>query len=139
MWSDSLRVVVLIELTCPAEEGMAAAAIRKKERYRPLKSRASQIPLESTRTHNRVRSSRFCGPQHEIVSLQSRFHTEPSEESLQRRVGGPARCSYGIWLMRKEKCWNSSRALVVPNDDIYTTSTPTIHTNLTYNHTTPSI
>ena len=33
IWSDQARKVLLIELTCPAEEGIEAAEIRKISRY----------------------------------------------------------------------------------------------------------
>ena len=36
LWSEMSRVVLLIELTCPAEEGMAAAQLRKETKYSEL-------------------------------------------------------------------------------------------------------
>ena len=33
VWSSLFKVVVLIELTCPAEEGIQNASIRKQNRY----------------------------------------------------------------------------------------------------------
>ena len=36
LWSQMSRVVVLIELTCPAEEGMRAAQLRKETKYSEL-------------------------------------------------------------------------------------------------------
>jgi hypothetical protein len=36
IWSLSLRKVILIELTCPSEENIQTAKIRKTERYTPL-------------------------------------------------------------------------------------------------------
>ena len=36
LWSSLTRTVVLLELTCPAEEGIEAAQVRKEERYRHL-------------------------------------------------------------------------------------------------------
>ena len=38
IWSASLRKIILIELTCPAEEGIQAASERKLRRYETLKS-----------------------------------------------------------------------------------------------------
>ena len=37
IFSDSLRTVILIELTCPAEENIADARLRKSVKYTPLK------------------------------------------------------------------------------------------------------
>ena len=36
--SRSAKIVLLIELTCPAEEGIANAAMRKQSRYHDLKN-----------------------------------------------------------------------------------------------------
>jgi hypothetical protein len=36
LWSALSRTVILLELTCPAEEGIAAAQIRKQSRYEDL-------------------------------------------------------------------------------------------------------
>ena len=36
IWSSMARTVIIIELTCPAEEGIQAAAIRKESRYASL-------------------------------------------------------------------------------------------------------
>ena len=36
LWSQMSRVVVLIELTCPAEEGMRSAQLRKETKYSEL-------------------------------------------------------------------------------------------------------
>ena len=36
IWSPLSRTVILLELTCPAEEGIAAAQIRKEARYQEL-------------------------------------------------------------------------------------------------------
>jgi hypothetical protein len=38
LFSTKLHRVLLVELTCPAEEGFEAAAIRKQARYLPLVS-----------------------------------------------------------------------------------------------------
>ena len=36
LWSTKLKKVILIELTCPAEEGIQAAKVRKQAQYTPL-------------------------------------------------------------------------------------------------------
>ena len=36
LWSSLTRTVILLELTCPAEEGIEAAQIRKEARYAGL-------------------------------------------------------------------------------------------------------
>ena len=36
LWSITLHQAILIELTCPAEEGIQAAVVRKQSKYTPL-------------------------------------------------------------------------------------------------------
>ena len=38
IWSAKLKKVLLIELSCPAEEGFTAAQIQKQSRYSPLQN-----------------------------------------------------------------------------------------------------
>ena len=36
IWSPKLRTILMLELTCPAEEGIQAAKLRKQRKYMPL-------------------------------------------------------------------------------------------------------
>jgi len=48
IWSISLHRAYLIELTCPAEEGIQAAAVRKnKQTYTTCRKYFSRHPLEN--------------------------------------------------------------------------------------------
>ena len=42
IWSPKLKTVILLELTCPEEEGIQAAKIRKQSRYMPLMDNISR-------------------------------------------------------------------------------------------------
>ena len=42
IWSKRSRVVILIELTCCAEEGISAAQLRKENRYAELMAQITQ-------------------------------------------------------------------------------------------------
>ena len=46
IWSPLCRTVILLELTCPAEEGIAAAQRRKEARYQELLEQINSV--EST-------------------------------------------------------------------------------------------
>ena len=45
LWSQMSRVVVLIELTCCAEEGMSAARLRKETKYTELVSEINDTKI----------------------------------------------------------------------------------------------
>ena len=38
LWSITLHQAILIELTCPAQEGIQAAVVRKQSKYTPLEA-----------------------------------------------------------------------------------------------------
>ena len=128
LWSDSLRVVILAELTCPAEEGIIAASIRKKARYQPLKAsiedEARKYPWTAHVLTIEAGARGFVAK-----SMQSFFRKIGFTGTLARKVCKDisvvtARCSYGIWLMRNTATWNSSRQLVVPNTEDYESPPP---------------
>jgi hypothetical protein len=113
IWSTSLKKVILIELTCPAEEGILAARIRKQARYHK-----ALIPLIET-TAWKV----------ELLTIEAgaRGFVSYSFRSVLRKIGFPsrtatsickvvsevcARCTYAIWLARDTSAWKADRALL---------------------------
>ena len=115
LWSGSTKTVLLIELTCPAEEGIEAAALRKVARYTGL---TNNIKLSGWKPHlitievgvrgYIAKSTRHCfhklGLHHRTVSALCR--------TLSTVV---SRCSYAIYLSRSTTCWTMGRALLTPN------------------------
>ena len=114
-WSPSTRRVILIELTCPAEEGIVAARIRKEARYMrelvPLVKEAKPpwscelvtieagarggVPFSFKKTLRRLGfSSRRAGQMCRAVSEVC------------------ARTSYTIWLSRAIPHWDAGRDLL---------------------------
>ena len=106
IWSYASRRVILIELTCPAEEGIQAAKTRTLKRYAPL---CSNIPKSWSSTlmtievgargfvGNSVRSCfRKLGLPNRDVTLLCKSLSQVS-----------ARCSYAIYLSRKKSLCSS--------------------------------
>ena len=132
LWSDSLRRVILVELTCPAEEGIEAASIRKSARYlelvdsinqdnRKYKWSAHLLTIESG-------ARGFVAHSMRIFLKKIGFSNKQASKVCKDVSEVTARCSYGIWLMRDQQHWHSSRQLVVPNGEDYV-SPPSLHIN----------
>jgi hypothetical protein len=117
LYSNNRNIVVLVELTCPAEEGIPAAKIRKEGRYMPL--------IEEIKNFT---SSRWS-PHLMTIEAGARGFVARSMHSFLRKIGFTssrsqrichqvsevtARCSYGIWLMRNNVNWDAHRTLVSP-------------------------
>jgi hypothetical protein len=105
LWSTSSRRVLLIELTCPAEEGIAAAALYKTGRYEELRSmvqeagwsvvvRPIEVGARGFVAHSVLRLLKELGLSHREVSTCCR--------SLAMVV---ARCSFSIYLAHADVGW----------------------------------
>lgn len=115
IWSVKLKKVILIELTCPAEEGIANAEARKLLRYSDLVEQIRSLTgwhctLFTAEVGARgfvAFSSRRCmnalGLKGPVVR---RFIVAASEVA--------AKCSYFIYLSHGEKAWQRDRPLLDP-------------------------
>ena len=116
IWSIALKKVVMIELTCPAEEGIEAARERKLGRYTQLKQdieevgwTAGLLTVEVGARGYVAYSTERCFRQ---LGMQKRKVSSLCK-SLSRVV---ARCSYAIYLSRKNKDWDKNRELLADAD-----------------------
>lgn len=113
IWSVAMRTVIMIELTCPSEEGFEAASVRKENRYKDLVQN--------------IRSQQW-NPVLVTVEVGVRGYVATSMLSCLHKLGFSnrevhqlrkafsqvaARCSYGIYLSRKNQHWDRKRELLV--------------------------
>lgn len=114
MWSNALKKVILIELTCPAEEGMDAAKLRKETRYMKLLEQIKEngwIPhlwtIEVGARGFVGRSFSNCIGKLGLVNREIR--------TLCKAVSiTAAKCSYAIFLSAKNPFWDKERKLLGP-------------------------
>ena len=111
LWSEMSRVVVLIELTCPAEEGMGAAQLRKETKYSEL--------LDSINATNVWKASLWTleiGARG-LVGLSSHVRlgfTSSQARALCKRLSSVAvRCSYAIYQAHNNLAWSHGSDLIV--------------------------
>ena len=115
IWSASIKVVLLLELTCPAEESFDKAHLRKEIRYSDL--------------CHEINNSTGWRAQHHPFEVGARGFVARSTRSLLSRLGFSsclksltvknlssvvARASYTIFLARFSKEWDRKRALLTP-------------------------
>lgn len=105
LYSDSLKTVILIELTCPAEENIADARARKEIKYTPLRD---QIQDNNWTCHLRtieVGARGFVSSSVPRCLRQLGFSHSKSKE-LSRKVSiAAARCSFAIYKCFKVRKW----------------------------------
>jgi hypothetical protein len=115
LWSAQTKSVILGELTCPAEENFDNANARKTDRYailcEQIRNAGWTVYLRTFEAGARgFVSNRFPRFLREIGLCPKEARQACKDISLVT-----ARCSLGIYLMRKNPLWNASRELVVPN------------------------
>jgi hypothetical protein len=112
VWSPSLKLVVLLELTCPAEEGFAAASTRKLERYNELLEQISAAGWRAVHYPFEVGARGFVA--RSTFRCLSALGLSPSaKKALIRGMSNiVARCSYTIYLARENRAWDRNMSLL---------------------------
>ena len=112
IWSSQLKRVINGELTCPAEEGIEAAQIRKEASYFELKCSAKD---------------RWWASEVATIEVGARGYVARTVPRLLKRLGREsrlvsvdiknlsviaARCTYAIYLARESRGWDVHRELL---------------------------
>ena len=128
LWSVLSRTVILLELTCPAEEGIAAAQIRKGERYSELVKQINDTKIWKARLLTIEAGARGL-----IASSTYRAFRvlgfSPVKSSRQRLSEVVVRCSYAIYLAHNTPVWTHNEDLISTNSPLsfpVTATTPNI-------------
>jgi len=113
IWSRKTQRVILLELTCCAEEGFSAAQLRKQVRYHELvdniNSRGWKADLFTLEVGARGLIANGTFRCFVAIGLSAREATALCRE-LSVVV---ARCSYAIYLAHKSEVWSHNSDLVI--------------------------
>ena len=114
LYSNGLKIVIFGELTCPAEEGILEARLRKQATYSAL---TEGIRANNWTVHDltlEVGARGFVARSTFNFLRKIGFSPAAAKYTCRQVSEVAARCSYAIYLQHNEKFWNSSRTLVVP-------------------------
>jgi hypothetical protein len=119
LWSRKTRHVVLVELTCCAEEGTEAAQFRKNTRYLPLLTGINEQGVWKAELFTIEVGARglVAGPTFQVF-VKLGFSRQEANQLCQTLSVIVARCSYAIYLSHKNPDW--------------------LHSDLIIEHSTPS-
>ena len=113
IWSAKLKKLFLIELTCPAEEGIEAAKIRKQSRYLPLVENISNTsPWKPTLMTVEVGVRGFVASSTHQVFLKLGLQRQQVSALCNKLSATAAKCSYAIYLAANSKLWDENRPLL---------------------------
>ena len=102
----------MIELTCPAEEGIEAAALRKETRYQELQV-AIKAWAECKYFTIEVGARGLVGLRVHKVLLRIGLTPTAAKALCQRLSAVVARASYAIFLAHDSKTWAQSELIVI--------------------------
>ena len=108
IWSRNTKMVLLIELTVPADENIQAANIRKKARYEKLSHEINSVNSGwNTKIITiEVGARGFVAKSMNSCLRKLGFTTHSSSLICKRISLVVARCSHHIWANRNNKKWN---------------------------------
>merc|ERR1711966_255450 len=115
LWSARTKSVILGELTCPAEENFSKANTYKMDRYAILCEQIRDAGWKVSIRTFAAGARGFVGHRFPRFLRELGLSSKEARQACKDISLVTARCSYGIYLMRKTHIWNVSRELVVPN------------------------
>jgi hypothetical protein len=112
IWSNQLKRVFNIELTCPAEEGIGAAQIRKEARYFNLQCSAKDRQWKSEVATLEIGARGFVA--RTVPRMLKRLGRGPRQirADIKNVSNIAARCTYAIYLARESISWDTHRELL---------------------------
>ena len=114
-WSVKARKVILIELTCPAEEGISAAQDRKQARYLSLISQIQERKWTVKFLTIEVGVRGFVGNSLFKCLISLGFSRSATTKLCKTVSLVSAKCSYTIFLSSGSRNWDTGRVLLGPD------------------------
>lgn len=104
----------MIELTCPAEEGMEAAKVRKQSKYMPLIDQINRnTPWKTSLLTLEVGVRGFVAHSSRLVFIRLGISSRQTTELCNQIGTIAAKCSYAIYLASNATQWDQNRALIL--------------------------
>ena len=114
LWSRMSRIVVLIELTCPAEEGMLKAQLRKESKYSALLDNISATevwrPLLFT---VEIGARGLVGLSTHKTFVRLGFTSSQAKALCKKLSSVVVRCSYAVYQAHNNLSWSHGSDLIV--------------------------
>ena len=117
IWSKLTRVVVLIELTCCIEEGIAKAQVRKENRYAELLEEINSSNWKASLLTLEIGARGLVGSRTYRAFVNLGIPPTKANKLCKTLSCVAARCSYAIYLAHKNVAWQHKMDLVLVDDD----------------------
>jgi hypothetical protein len=115
IWSESSRRVLLLELTCPAEEGIQAARDRKEAKYAPLVESINNTKCWTADLHTLEVGARGLVASRTFKVFRNLGLSSPEANALCRSLSiVSSRCSFAIFRAHSLGAWIPCGLVRVP-------------------------
>ena len=106
IWSKKVRMVLMIELTVPADENILTAQVRKRTRYEQLSIDMKEVNNWNSKIITvEVGARGFVAKSMNSCLRQIGFSAHSASSICKKISLVVARCSYHIWVCRYNKKW----------------------------------
>jgi hypothetical protein len=106
IWSKFTRIVILLELSCCAEEGIRAAQLRKESRYCELVNEINASKMWKAQLFTlEVGARGLVGTSTHRILKQIGFSSSRANSVCKALSWVVSRCSYAIFLAQKNLAW----------------------------------
>ena len=113
VWSSGSQSVILLELTCCAEEGIQGAQVRKEERYCDLMQQISEEKWTPALLTLEVGARGLVGSKTFHAFHKIGFSSRQAKNLCKSLTEIVARCSYAIYLAHASNAWPHNNDLVL--------------------------
>ena len=113
LWSKMSRRVVLLELTCPAEEGIQVARIKKEARYVELMKEIIEANWSPELLTIEVGARGLVGGSTFRAFAKLGFLASQANTLCKTLSTVVARCSYAVYLAHNSQAWSHNTDLVI--------------------------
>ena len=113
IWSKKSKKVILLELTCPAEEGILAARLRKESKYKPLIENISRnTAWKPTLLTLEIGVRGFIAASSQQVLMKIGLKRQSISMLCRKLSETSARCSFTLYLAANSKFWEKDKPLL---------------------------
>ncbi len=114
LWSKMSRIVVLLELTCCAEEGIRAAQLRKETKYSELVDSINETKVWKASLHTiEIGARGLVATTTHRIFVQLGFSSAQAKSLCKTLSRAVARCSYAIYLAHQNLAWSHGSDLII--------------------------
>ena len=111
IWSESTKIIYLLELSCSWEERHVEAHCRKMKRYADVESQLTVLTWTVHHLPFEIGSRGYNSPSVNVMLKSLGLNSAERKSARNRMAETALLCSYMIYIRRSEQAWNQPKLL----------------------------